>query len=66
MKNMLFVKGQPMKSSLGVMDSCFGKKKLCIPNCFIWDLLERESYGGGLMKHFGVAKTLWVLQEHFY
>ena len=26
----------------------------------------RESHGGGLMGHFGVAKTLGVLQEHFY
>ena len=26
----------------------------------------RESHGGGLMGHFGVAKTLRVLQEHFY
>ena len=26
----------------------------------------RESSGGGLMGHFGVAKTLGVLQEHFY
>ena len=26
----------------------------------------RESHGGGLMGHFRVAKTLGVLQEHFY
>ena len=26
----------------------------------------RESHGGGLMGHFGVVKTLGVLQEHFY
>ena len=26
----------------------------------------RKSYGGGLMGHFGVAKTLGVLKEHFY
>ena len=30
------------------------------------DLLVRESHGGGLMGHFGVAKTLAMLQEHFY
>ena len=29
-------------------------------------MLEKESYGEGLMGHFGVAKTLRVLQEHFY
>ena len=39
---------------------------MCIPNCSIWDLLVRESHGGGLMGHFGGAKTLGVLQEHFY
>ena len=26
----------------------------------------RESHGGGLIGHFRVAKTLEVLQEHFY
>ena len=44
----------------------FRKNRLCIPNCSIRDLLVRESHGGGLMGHFGVAKTLGVLQEHFY
>ena len=42
------------------------ENKLCIPNCSIRDLLVRESHGGGLMGHFGVNKTLGVLQEHFY
>ena len=40
----------------------FQENKLCIPNCSIRDLLVRESHGGGLMRHFGVAKTLRVLQ----
>ena len=44
----------------------FRENKLCIPNCSIRDLSVRESHGGGLMGHFGVAKTLGVLQEHFY
>ena len=44
----------------------FREHKLCIPNCSIQDLLVRESHGGGLMRHFGLAKTLEVLQEHFY
>ena len=35
----------------------FRENKLCIPNCSIRDLLVRESHGGGLMGHFGVAKT---------
>ena len=37
-----------------------------MPNCSLRDLLVRESHGGGLMGHFGVVKTLAVLQEHFY
>ena len=44
----------------------FRENKLCIPNCSVRELLVRESHGGGLMGHFGVAKTLAVLQEHFY
>ena len=44
----------------------FLENKLCISNCSIRDLLVRESHGGGLMGHFEVAKTLGVLQEHFY
>ena len=43
----------------------FQENRLCIPNCSTWDLLVRESHGGGLMGHFGKAKTLSVYQEHF-
>ena len=39
---------------------------MCIPNFSIQDLLVRESHGGRLMGHFRIAKTLVVLQEHFY
>lgn len=44
----------------------FRENKLCVPNCSLRDLPVRESHGGGLMGHFGVVKTLSVLQEHFY
>ena len=44
----------------------FRKNKLCVPHCSMRDLLVRESHGGGLMGHFGIAKTLAILQEHFY
>ena len=44
----------------------FRENKLCISNCFIQDLLVRESHGGGLMRQFGVVKTLGVFQDHFY
>ena len=37
-----------------------------MPNCSLRDLLVMESHGGRLMGHFGVAKTLAILQEHFY
>ena len=44
----------------------FQENKLCVPNCSTRDLLLRESQERGLMGHFGVVKTLAVLQEHFY
>ena len=30
------------------------------------ELLVREAYGGGLMRHFDNTKTLDVLKEHFF
>ncbi|XP_071917073.1 uncharacterized protein [Coffea arabica] len=42
------------------------KDKLCIPKSSMRTLLVRESHGGGLMGHFGIAKTLMILQEHFF
>ena len=47
-------------------DFLFREHRLCVPNCSVRDLLVRESHGGGLMGHFGVAKTLAMLQEHFF
>ena len=44
----------------------FRENKLCVTNCYLRDLLVRESHGGELMGHFGVVKTLSVLWEHFY
>ncbi|XP_062103764.1 uncharacterized protein LOC133814872 [Humulus lupulus] len=44
----------------------FREHRLCVPNCSLRDLLVRESHGGGLMGHFGVAKTIAMLQEHFF
>ena len=37
-----------------------------MPICSIRELLVRESHRGGLMRHFGVHKTLGILNEHFY
>ncbi|XP_071924800.1 uncharacterized protein [Coffea arabica] len=42
------------------------KDKLCIPKSSMRKLLVREAHGGGLMGHFGIAKTLMTLQEHFF
>ncbi|XP_043809768.1 uncharacterized protein LOC122723079 [Manihot esculenta] len=44
----------------------FRGKQICIPNCSVRELLVRESHSGGLMGHFGVQKTLDMLNEHFY
>ncbi|XP_022899376.1 uncharacterized protein LOC111412685 [Olea europaea var. sylvestris] len=44
----------------------FQENKLCVPNCSIRELLVREARSGGLMGHFGVAKTLDMLNEYFY
>ena len=37
-----------------------------MPICSVCELLVKESHGGGLMGHFGVHKTLGILNEHFY
>ena len=41
-------------------DFLFQENKLCVPNCSLRDLLVREFHSGGLMGHFGVAKTLAI------
>ncbi|XP_024014499.1 uncharacterized protein LOC112088448 [Eutrema salsugineum] len=44
----------------------FYENRICIPNTSLRDLLVREAHGGGLMGHFRVAKTLSVVQDHFF
>ena len=44
----------------------FKENRLCVLAISLRELLVREAYAGGLMGHFGVAKTLDVLHEHFY
>lgn len=44
----------------------FKGNKLCLPKCSIRELVVREAHGGGIAGHFGIAKTLAILQEHFY
>ena len=44
----------------------FRENRLCVPNSSIRKLLVCEAHGGGLMGHFGVRKTLYVLHKHFF
>lgn len=43
----------------------FRENRLCIPKTSR-ELLVKEAHGGGLMGHFGVARTLSILHEHFF
>ncbi|KAI9173962.1 hypothetical protein LWI28_009417 [Acer negundo] len=44
----------------------FRETKLCVPKSSLRELLVRKAHGGGLMGHFGIAKTLDVLHENFF
>ncbi|GKV11626.1 hypothetical protein SLEP1_g22867 [Rubroshorea leprosula] len=44
----------------------FRENRLCVPNCSLRELLVRESHARGLMGHFGVRKTLDILNDHFF
>ena len=44
----------------------FKESKLCIPKSSLRELLIREAHSGGLMGHFGIEKSLSILQEHFF
>jgi hypothetical protein len=44
----------------------FKENRLCVLASSLRELLIREAHGGDLKSHFGVAKTLDVLHEHFY
>ena len=43
----------------------FKESCLCVPSSSMHELLVREAYGGRLMGHFGVVKTLAMLHEIF-
>jgi len=59
--------GHSSSSKFYLMDGyLFKKNRLCVPASSLRELLVHEAHGGGLMGHFGVAKTLDVLHEHFY
>src|SRR2546421_8029526 len=44
----------------------FKGDKLCMPRCSMRELLVLEAHCGGLMGHFGIDKTLNILNEHFF
>ncbi|XP_017644587.1 uncharacterized protein LOC108485267 [Gossypium arboreum] len=44
----------------------FHEGKMCIPQGSVREVLINEAHSGELMGHFGVAKTLAILHEHFY
>ena len=47
-------------------DYLFKEKRLCVPKGSIRELLVKEARERGLMGHFGIQKTLDMLQENFY
>ena len=44
----------------------FHLKQLYVPRCSLHFLLIKEAHEGGLMGHFGIAKTLDILHEHLF
>ncbi|KAF8108363.1 hypothetical protein N665_0110s0005 [Sinapis alba] len=44
----------------------FFENRQCVPNFSLRDFFVKEAHESGLMRHFGVAKTLNVLQEYFF
>ena len=44
----------------------FREKKLCVFMCSLRELFVGEAHGGGLMGHFGVAKTLGILHGSLF
>lgn len=44
----------------------FKNKRLCMPMRSWRELFVREAHDGGLMGHFGIDKTLRILEEQFY
>ena len=44
----------------------FKGKRLCVPQGSLRQSIVKEVHEGGLMGHFGVAKTLDTMHEHFF
>jgi hypothetical protein len=44
----------------------FRRNQLCVPNSSMREFLVCEAHGGGLMDHFGIRKTLYMLHKQFF
>ena len=62
---LMLVRKLHLVSSIGMIGS-YAHKINCVPNSSLRELLVREAHGEGLIGHFGIAKTLDVLKEHFF
>ena len=62
--------GECEKSTFGKFYRLYGylfkENKLCVPNSSMREFLVHEAHSGGLMRHFGVKKTLDTFNEHFF
>ena len=65
-RHMNLVRSFRLDITLDMMVFLFYDNCLYVPNCSLRDLFVRESHGGSLMGHFGIAKTHKVLPDHFF
>jgi hypothetical protein len=54
---LMHVRIQLLVNFIDLIDICYKKNHLCVPLSSMHELLVCESYKGGLIGHFGVAKT---------
>lgn len=44
----------------------FSRVQLGVPKCSLKEVIIQEAHGGGLVRHLGRDKTLFMVQENFY
>jgi len=57
---------KPLSGYCVVQGYLFKEGKLCIPQGSHKKLLAKETHEGGLMRHFGIEKTLSILKDKFF
>ena len=57
------VRIQHLTNFISMMVICLKKKILSVPNYFLHEMLTCEAHVNGLMRHFGVDKTLDILHK---